>query len=240
MKNLNKILIIVLIFFVIALSFYIKTLIINKANTVTARNIIQANQAHLDSIGQLIIVYNEKQDNSTAILTTYEKINEKWKLKFGPLKTYIGRNGFASKNQKVEGDNKTPTGLFRFGQLFSYAPAVKTKLPFIKTTKDDKWIDDPESPDYNTYVRGETSAKSFEKLLLNGIDYKYCLVINYNTKPVIKEKGSAIFFHISDAPTSGCVAISEKEMKEILNWLSPCKNPSIIMGNKEELIKQCY
>ena len=62
----------------------------------------------------------------------------------------------------------------------------------------DKWIDDSSSNDYNKYVRGATTAKSFENLKLKSIDYKYCMVIEYNTHPVIKGKGSAIFFHVTN------------------------------------------
>ena len=49
----------------------------------------------------------------------------------------------------------------------------------------------------------------------------YDLIINikYNFRPVIKEKGSAIFLHIADgkySPTKGCVAISKDDFLKIL------------------------
>ena len=82
----------------------------------------------------------------------------------------------------------------------------------------------------NTYVRGATQAKSYENLLLSSIDYKYCMVIEYNTNPVIKGKGSAIFFHITSnqyPPTAGCVAVKEQDMLRILAWLDPRKKKYI-------------
>ena len=45
--------------------------------------------------------------------------------------------------------------------------------------------------------------------------YDVLIVINYNLKPVIKEKGSAIFLHIARknySPTRGCISISKKDI----------------------------
>jgi L,D-peptidoglycan transpeptidase YkuD (ErfK/YbiS/YcfS/YnhG family) len=54
----------------------------------------------------------------------------------------------------------------------------------------------------------------------------------------VKGKGSAIFFHLGlKKPyfTAGCVAIDETNMKSIVDWLDPKKNPSIIMGSLADL-----
>jgi L,D-peptidoglycan transpeptidase YkuD (ErfK/YbiS/YcfS/YnhG family) len=165
-------------------------------------------------------------------LVAFERFGKRWKRKFGPILASIGRNGFAAPGAKVEGDGKTPTGIFALGQLFTYEPRIDTKLPFIQSNAEDKWVDDSTSTDYNKYIRGNTAAKSFEHLLLNSIYYKYCMVIEYNTHPVVKGKGSAIFFHLSDenyTPTAGCVAIGEPAMQSILHWLDPTKHKAIYM-----------
>ena len=112
-------------------------------------------------------------------------------------------------------------------------------MPFVISTSEDKWIDDPESADYNRHVRGETSAKSYENLKLTSDAYKYCMVIEYNTDPVVKGKGSAIFFHLRESDmgtTAGCVAISESDMLKILKGLDPAKNPMIVMGDRQTLL----
>ena len=49
--------------------------------------------------------------------------------------------------------------------------------------------------------------------------YDILIVIGYNDDPVIKNKGSAIFFHLADKkfnPTKGCVGIQKKEFLKIL------------------------
>ena len=74
--------------------------------------------------------------------------------------------------------------------------------------------------------------------MLNNDAYKYCTVIEYNANPIVKEKGSAIFFHLGikkPYSTLGCVAINEESMKLMVNWLDPKQNPSIIMGNLDVL-----
>ena len=109
---------------------------------------------------------------------------------------------------------------------------MKTKIPFQQVDSLDKWIDDSSSEDYNKYVRGATNATSFEYLKLKSIDYKYCMVIEYNTHPVVKGKGSAIFFHVANenyAPTAGCIAIAEKDMVQFLHWLKPNKKKAILV-----------
>ena len=203
----------------------------------TLFEILQKNKSQLDSVKQLLVVENDTEPSCKAVLIALEKKHHKWQIKFGPMDAYIGRNGFALPGTKSEGDGKTPTGIYSFGQLFSYENDVDTHLPYIQTTVEDKWIDDPQSDDYNKYIRGETSARSFEKLLIRSDAYKYCMVINYNTHPVLKGKGSAIFFHLGEEPTSGCVTITEENMKLILNWMNTKAKPSVLMGNVDVLQK---
>ena len=210
----------------------------NNSTIENALLIAEQNKSKLENVGQLLVVYNEQPESFTAVFVVLEKKDNNWVVKQEPIEAGIGKNGFALPQNKVEGDGKSPTGIFKLGKLFSYEKQLHTLLENQQTTKDDKWIDDPNSADYNTHVSGATNAKSFENLLLNNDAYKYCMVIEYNTNPIIKGKGSAIFFHLGIRTpyfTSGCVAINEENMKLIVNWLDPKQNPSIIMGNFDVL-----
>ncbi len=193
-----------------------------------------------DSIRQLIVVFNHLPKDSSAILVALEKVNSTWNMVASPVKAGIGRKGFADPGEKREGDLKSPSGLFRLGKLFCYDNSVSTKMPFIQTTSADKWIDDPESPDYNRLVRGATSAKSWENMKLTSNEYYYCMVIEYNFYPVVKGMGSAIFLHLSlgENPNAGagCVIIRQKDMEWLLKWMTPDSNPSILMGTEKMLI----
>jgi len=201
---------------------------------------VKKNAALLDGVGQLLVVFNEASGQDLAVLVAMEKRNGKWQAIAQPMQAGIGRKGFAAPGAKREGDNHSPTGFFGLGQLFCYDKNVDTQIPFIQTTAEDKWIDDPNSPDYNRYIRGTTQAKSYERLLLKGNDYRYCMVIEYNTNPVVKGHGSAIFLHLSEFDTinssSGCVVLLQKDMEKLLKWMNPESNPSILMGTEKVLM----
>ena len=180
---------------------------------------------------QVVVTFKIDKKDQVYKVMALEKIKGKWKQAISPVQASIGRNGFAQENKKMEGDGKTPNGLYALGQLYSYESTVDTKIPFQQVDSLDKWIDDSNSNDYNKYVRSETTAKSFENLKLKSIDYKYCMVIEYNTQSVIKGKGSAIFFHVADekySPTAGCVAIAEKDMLQFLKWFKPRKKKAML------------
>ena len=202
-------------------------------------SIVNQNAVLLNGINQLLVVFSETPERNTAVLVAMERKGKIWKPVFAPMQAGIGRKGFAAPGAKREGDQMSPSGFFRLGQLFCYEKKVKTRMPFIQATAEDKWIDDVESADYNRYVKGETNAKSYEKLLLNGNDYRYCMVIEYNTHPVIKGKGSAIFLHLSEGKelnsSSGCVVLLQADMEELLRWMRPDSKPSILMGNENVL-----
>ena len=52
--------------------------------------------------------------------------------------------------------------------------------------------------------------------------YDYLLVINYNTKKTIANKGSAIFIHLTKNyyPTAGCIALKKKDFLILLKLIN--------------------
>ena len=49
--------------------------------------------------------------------------------------------------------------------------------------------------------------------------YDIILVLNYNMKPIIKNKGSAIFIHVATKDyrkTEGCIALKKRDLLEII------------------------
>ena len=57
--------------------------------------------------------------------------------------------------------------------------------------------------------------------------YDFILVLDFNTNPIKKGVGSAIFLHISDKnfkPTKGCIGIRKKDFFEILKRISKKTN----------------
>ena len=189
------------------------------------------------TVGQAIVVEDLAGSDVPQTLTLWEKKNGQWKSVFKPMLATAGRKGFAPEGEKREGDGRTPSGVYPLGIAFGYAPSVKTKLNYRQVSNEDFWVDDSESPQYNQWVKGSPQAKSFERLKRDDDLYKYGIVIEYNTNPIIPGKGSAIFMHVwrgLNYPTAGCVAISERNMIKILSWLDPSQNPVIKLGSLNE------
>ena len=120
----------------------------------------------------------------------------------------LGKNGI--KKKLKEGDNITPKGVFS-----------------IKITKNLGWCDDSTSSMYNKQIK-LPSKFSHEKLYRKDNLYDLILVLNYNTKPVIKNKGSAIFIHIANKyykKTKGCIALKKDHLIELISKIK--KNTKI-------------
>jgi L,D-peptidoglycan transpeptidase YkuD (ErfK/YbiS/YcfS/YnhG family) len=170
-----------------------------------------------------------------------QKRGDQWIMAFEPFPAVVGRNGFVPSGEKREGDGRTPSGVYQLGHAFGYAGSTDTKWPYRQALADDLWVDDPEAADYNQWVKqGETSAASYEKMKRDDDQYKYGIVIQYNTDPVIKGHGSAIFFHVwagASSTTAGCVAVAEEDIRKIMNWLDPAAKPFILInpGNMKEV-----
>ena len=136
-------------------------------------------------------------------------------------KCSIGINGLT--NNKVEGDKKTPMGTYSLGELFVRTDRIKnlkTKYKFIPIKNNMAWSDDPNNIEYNKLI--ETKNYHKEALYRDDNIYNLILIINYNTNPVIPNKGSAIFLHVSTKdykPTNGCIAINVNDFIEILALL---------------------
>ena len=185
---------------------------------------------------QVVVVKTSQDESFQAQLTAWERSGKGWKAVFPPMPVVIGRNSFAAKGHKQEGDGRTPSGVFKFGTVFGYDPWVPTQARYHQLTDDDIWVDDPASPEYNRWSsKKRTEAKSFEVMRRKDDLYKYGAVIEYNRDPVVPGKGSAIFMHVwrgPDSPTAGCVAMSEENILKFFKWLDKDSNPVIILGNK--------
>ena len=130
----------------------------------------------------------------------------------------IGKNGFTS--NKVEGDGCTPNGIYKFKEVFYREDKIKDLNFLIESKiikKESGWCDDINSDLYNKYIEFPF-AFSAEHLFREDDLYDLIYVINYNTDPIVKNKGSAIFLHIANpdyAPTEGCIALKKEDLIEI-------------------------
>ena len=145
-------------------------------------------------------------------------------------KCALGKNGIAKR--KKEGDKKTPAGLFSLGKVYYRKDKIrnlKTKLKKIVIKKKMAWCDDPNNKFYNKLTF--TNDKSKEKLYRKDNLYNIIVVINYNIKPIIKNKGSAIFIHLARknySGTMGCIGLKKKDLLDILKTVKKLTKIKII------------
>tara|TARA_B100000530_G_scaffold318640_1_gene250518 strand:+ start:319 stop:807 length:489 start_codon:yes stop_codon:yes gene_type:complete len=138
------------------------------------------------------------------------------------FKCCLGKKGIT--NNKIEGDKKTPSGLFSLGNVYYRKDRNSKPITRIKTISISKkmgWCDDTDSKKYNKLIK--TSLKiRHEKLFRKDYKYDYLIPINYNTKNIIAGKGSAIFIHLTKnySPTAGCIGIKKKDMLILLKIIN--------------------
>ena len=140
----------------------------------------------------------------------------------------LGKAGI--KKKKKEGDNITPEGTFKIIRVYYRRDKIKNISTLIKKKEIKKkigWCDDPVSSVYNKEIK-LPSKFSHEKLYRKDNLYDLFLVLNYNTNPVIKNKGSAIFLHItkdSYKKTKGCIALKRADLIQLVSEIK--KNTKI-------------
>lgn len=152
------------------------------------------------------------------------------KYKNFKFKCAIGKGGINKK--KKEGDNITPKGVFKIIKIFFRKDRLKkisSKFQLTEIKKSMGWCDDPNSKKYNQLINLPCKYRH-EKLHRKDNIYDLILVLNYNMKPVIKNKGSAIFIHIAKKnykKTNGCIALKKNHLLKLINILR--KNTKILI-----------
>lgn len=195
---------------------------------------------------QEIVVSAPEYGSTTATLTTYQENNGNWSIVNGPVPANLGSGGLASPGAKVEGDEKTPSGIFGLGFMFGDLPQPQNLNPlsasrYVSITGQNMctapscwvWDDDKTSPNYNSLIIPNlgVSAGANPEPMENTPSYNYGIVIDYNMNPVVPGAGSAIFLHVSaGGPTAGCVSIDQNTLLSILQWINPNENPIIDIG----------
>lgn len=194
----------------------------------------------IEESSQGILVITEDNKSYNAKVFAIEKQHGNWQPVFQKMDAFIGENGLAAPAEKLEGDNKTPMGIYPLKRTFGYLPGIKSKMPYFQVSEEDIWISDSKSNYYNQLVKKkDTNTNNYENMRREDNLYKYGIVIEYNTEDVKKGKGSGIFFHVMGWPctTTGCVALEERNILKILEWLDPAKKPVVVIANEASLEK---
>ena len=143
----------------------------------------------------------------------------------------LGKAGI--KKKEKEGDNITPRGIFKIICIYYRSDRIKkitTALKKIKIKKTMGWCDDPRSSFYNKEVKLPNKF-NYEKFYRKDNLYDIIVPLNYNTNPIIKNKGSAIFIHIANnnyKRTAGCVGVKKNNLIKLLSIIK--KNTKVKVG----------
>jgi zinc D-Ala-D-Ala dipeptidase len=201
---------------------------------------------------QAVVVTTKDWNATQGTARLYERspIHAKWKSKGDSFPVVVGRNGLATTREngwnldittlrgllKVEGDGKSPAGLFPL--TFAFGSSMKPEqitFPYTRLGPDTECVDDVASHHYNKVVGrnqvGIFDWKSSEKMLETGEPYALGVFVAYNSYPVVRSNGSCIFLHVwkdPTSPTAGCTAMNRLDLERIVSWLEPNHNPYLV------------
>lgn len=101
-------------------------------------------------------------------------------------------------------------------------------LPVQPLKPDDGWCDAVADRNYNRKVRHPYPA-SAEQMWRGDALYDLVVVLDYNERPRVRGKGSAIFMHVARPgflPTEGCIALRAGDLRKLLGIL---RQPAILV-----------
>lgn len=134
----------------------------------------------------------------------------------------IGRSG--KSHLKREGDGASPRGTWQVRRLFYRAdkgPPPRTGLKPQPMRDHDGWCETVGDRNYNRLVR-IPYATSHETMKRPDDLYDVVVELSHNERPRVQGHGSAVFFHLRQpdgGPTAGCVAVSARDMRIILQLI---------------------
>ena len=191
---------------------------------------------------QCLVVVTDSWNSTAGVISTFQRgRNSRW-MKRSTFPVVIGKAGLAwgrglidTKNlpgpRKREGDDKAPAGIFRLTDVFGWEK--KTKMPFLKVTPHLICVDDPKSRYYNRVFNELDTVpwdwRHAERLSVVG-SYRMGVIVEQNMPPE-RGHGSCIFLHIwksPTTPTSGCTAMAQETLIDLIHWLDPAAVPVLI------------
>lgn len=195
---------------------------------------------------QLLVVTTSNWEAIQGSLQLYERSDDVavWMPVGGSIPIVIGRSGLAwgiglhpmdlkSPCFKIEGDGKSPAGIFSLGSAFGHSEMSHLKMEYLHLNEFIEAVDDLLSSYYNSIVDRRTVLPDWQSSEKMGTEplYEIGLVINHNFPNAKLGAGSAIFMHIwrnVSSGTAGCTAMSRENLTAILNWLDRDKNPVLV------------
>jgi L,D-peptidoglycan transpeptidase YkuD (ErfK/YbiS/YcfS/YnhG family) len=236
-------------------------------NTVTpAPAIITARPLDLKGLGsarQVVIVTTTGWSVIHGTIEAWQKGSDNvWVRVMAPYNANIGINGWIEGPKRIQGDHRTPTGVYRIHKGFGRATNPGTKIDYYQLTPSSYWAGDQRDPKtYNVFQTHRPSTAKWrtsesEHLYYVTPAYQYVAAIDYNmaggvhmqsdgqnvaVTPANTRLGSAIFLHCYGTTgvhgyTLGCVCTHPAKMAWLLRWFDPALLPVIVMGPPSAIV----
>jgi L,D-peptidoglycan transpeptidase YkuD (ErfK/YbiS/YcfS/YnhG family) len=193
---------------------------------------------------QLIVVLSKDMNTTSASMQRYVKEN-RWHKVGAAVPVTLGRSGLGhsegAEPLKVEGDGRSPAGLFEISRTFGTEVSPNSAMVYLHADETLICIDDVSDEHYNQIAVLDPlhPPKSYEKMRREDEVYRNGAIIEYNAAG-IKGRGSCIFIHLNhpdNRPTSGCTAMDREALIELLRWLDPLQHPKILQIPQSECQK---
>jgi L,D-peptidoglycan transpeptidase YkuD (ErfK/YbiS/YcfS/YnhG family) len=205
---------------------------------------------------QMILVLADSASATKGYLYRFERKNQysSWEQIKEKIPIVLGRNGLAWGRGlhpidstllpiKIEGDGKSPAGIFTLTYAFGYAPSTEMtglNINYLEITAMRECIDDVQSQYYNKLVNNNevdtVDWQSSEKMYFADIYYEQGVVVDQNIDPIVQGAGSCIFLHNwsnPDETSAGCTEMAPENMKEIIYWLDYSAYPVLVPLTKQ-------
>jgi L,D-peptidoglycan transpeptidase YkuD (ErfK/YbiS/YcfS/YnhG family) len=189
--------------------------------------------AQLAQARHLVLVTAAGMNDTAATMRLYQRASPSvpWQALGEDEPATVGRAGMAwsqfflrlarrGEPVKVEGDKRTPAGIYRIGH--SFGVLASSRPHYLHVTPDTICVNDPSSPDYNTiasrarvgpFVRAENMSRVLPM-------YRRGLLVDYPTDAG-RRAGSCIFIHVWRSPvtpTAGCIAAPEQRIEALQDF----------------------
>jgi L,D-peptidoglycan transpeptidase YkuD (ErfK/YbiS/YcfS/YnhG family) len=191
---------------------------------------------------QLITVEAASTRTTYATARIWRRTGSCWVAAGGPYSARVGWNGLSANRR--EGDGTTPVGTFPIGRtMYGNSPNPGVRFRYVRLRCGDWWVEDPQSPSYNTFRRLRCGVKPPFEVTTPDMSndrhaYAHLAVVEFNMHPIVPGRGSGIFLHVqTGGPTNGCVSLSRPNLVRVLRWLSPAAAPYIAIGTRAGLTR---
>lgn len=197
----------------------------------------------LDDARQALVAVAETWDSVSGKLFRSTKGKDgRWRQEGPGIDVDFGVHGLVWSTEKLEGDGKSPAGVFGLGPVYGREPranAGNIRMEYSVITPGLEAVDDPKSLYYNQIVDKDailacdwlTSEKMSEIDL-----YDLVVSVQHNWPERVPNRGSAIFLHRWRVPgegTAGCTAMDLNELRKLVEWLDPEAQPVMVQMPKK-------